>query len=109
MQDKEREAQLRAIQDQALDHAVEEMTAAGERTLETKEDRGDRSWLTGMASKSLSVAVKIEQFIALRERLNPSGHETPEDEKKAADRLISRARDDVAKVLGRVKVTTSGD
>jgi hypothetical protein len=103
MLDKTRERELRDVQDMALDHAIEEMNAAHQRGLDEKEDRGDRGFLTGMASKSVSVAVKIEQFIMLRNREMPGAfNDDPERERKAADSLIRNARAEVAEILEKV-------
>lgn len=101
----DRTKRLEEIKEWALDHAVEEMEAAHALTLDTKEQRGDRSWLTGMAAKSLGVAVRIEQFIELRR----TGKALPDDdeaEKAAKDRMLSRARTEVGKLLERAGVKT---
>lgn len=98
--DKDREDELREVQNMALDHAIEEMNAAHARGLDRKEDRGDRGFLTGMASKSVGVAVKIEQFIMLRNR---EGMGTPpEDDDRAAANLVKTARAEVAQILEKV-------
>jgi len=97
---KNREADLREVQDMALDHAIEEMNAAHTRGLDEKEDRGDRGFLTGMAAKSMAVAVKIEQFIMLRNR-EGMGDRTEEDERAAAA-LVRQARSEVAHILEKV-------
>lgn len=105
---KEQEESLRAIQDKAVDHAVEEMNAAAELSIVTKEDRGDRFWLTKMAEKSLSVAAKVETFIILRTRegrFNPN----EDDEKEAVDRMIARARGEVANIIERAKAGPQPD
>ena len=102
---KEQEEQLRAIQDKAVDHAVEEMNAASLLGIESKEDRGDRFWLTKMAEKSLTVAAKVEGFILLRTRegrFNPDA----EDENDAINRMIKRARGEVDAILKRAKEGT---
>lgn len=101
MDDTDRE--LRRIQDMAVAHAIEEMDAAGERSIDSREDRGDRGFLTGMASKSLGVAVKIEQFMQLRRANADAGLTHDEDdEAKAKTALLSRARAEVRGVLERV-------
>lgn len=97
--------QLEEVQQWAIEHAVDEMTAAHALTLETKEERGDRSWLTGMAAKSLGVAVRIEQFLELR-RTGKSLPDDDEAEKAAKDRMLSRARTEVGKLLERAGVKT---
>lgn len=96
------DAELKRIQDMAVKHAIQEMDAAGALTLDTKESRGDRGWLTGMAAKSLGVAVKIEQFLALRESRKDWGED--EDEVDAAkQRLVAKAGAEVAAIMRRVK------
>lgn len=102
--DDNQEAELRRIQDLAVKHAIEEMDGAGGRTLATKEDRGDRGFLTSMAGKSLGVAVKIEQFILLRKARGEllGDDDSPQSEAQAAHRLITTARADVREVLERV-------
>jgi hypothetical protein len=95
--DSERLDKLRAIQDMAVDHAIEEMQAAHELTLETKTERGDRGWLTGMAAKSVGVACKIEQFIVLRTTGN--GGTDPDAEDAATNALIEKANAEVARIM----------
>jgi hypothetical protein len=94
--------ELRRIQDLAVKHAVEEMDAAAALGLDTKEGRGDRGWLTGMAGKSLSVAVKIEQFVALRAGRKMTA-EDEEDEDTAKTRLVKEASAEVAEIMKRVR------
>lgn len=96
------EAELERIQGIALKHAVNEMDEAAARTLATKEDRGDRGFLTGMAAKSLGVAVRIEQFLILRRRDSFNSMGDPEDEQAAKLEMVKRARGEVAKIMERV-------
>ena len=98
MIDKARIDELREVQGMALDHAVEEMQAAHALGLDSKDARGDRGWLTGMAAKSLGVAVKIEQLISLREGRGPGDDE---DDEKAAAKMVRTARAEVAEILER--------
>lgn len=99
---------LKDIQDIAVKHAIEEMRKADELGLESREERGDRGFLTGMAAKSVGVAVKIEQMMMLLERdelerpNDPTVHE-------AHDKLVRQARGEVSKVLERVGVRGKGD
>lgn len=100
-------ARLKEVQEMAIDHAIEEMEAAHDLTLATKDERGDRSWLTGMAAKSLAVVGRIEQFIALKER--PAGGVSPNskadlDEQEAA--FVKRAEAQLNKIMGRSKAAT---
>lgn len=97
------DAELLRIQQQAIDNAIEEMDAASALTLGDKQSRGDRGWLTGMASKSLSVAVRIEQFMAARRSGQAPGEEE-EGVEEAKRKLVNRARDEVAQILERVGV-----
>lgn len=101
---KDYDAELKRIQDIALDHAIEEMDASDGLTVETKEDRGNRGFLTGMASKSIGVAVKIEQFMALKKGNGSAGWDDPAEEAKAAAALVNSARAEVAKVMERAGV-----
>ena len=93
---------LKRIQDIAIEHAVAEMDEAHARGLDTKEDRGDRGFLTGMAAKSLGVAVKIEQFLILRNR--EGGYNMDEENVELAkNQLVKNARAEVAEIMKRVK------
>lgn len=96
--------ELRDIQQTALDHAIEEMAAADALGIKTAKDRGDRSWLTGMAAKSLGVAVRIEQFIALRNGKKANDGDDDDQEKAAKDKMVKTARTEVAKILERAGV-----
>lgn len=95
--------ELLRIQQAAIDNAIEEMDAACALTLDDKQSRGDRGWLTGMAAKSLGVAVRIEQFLAARR----TGESPPDDQKseyEAKAKLVRKARGEVAKIMERVGV-----
>lgn len=98
----EQEQELRAIQDQAVTHAIEEMNTAAELGLKEQKDRGDRYWLTKMATQSLTLAAKVEGFIMLKSR---EGTPPPDDETedRATDRLIKQARGEVTALLERVR------
>jgi len=97
---KDYEAELERIQNIALDHAIEELDAADQRGLETTADRGDRGFLTGMAAKSLGVAVRIEQFLILRRR---EGFGDDDAEQQAAtSNMVKKARAEVRGILERV-------
>lgn len=102
---KDQENELRRVQDMAVNHAIEEMDAAGVLSLKTKEQRGDRFWLAKMATQSLTVASRIEAFIMLRNREGIGGPESDEDEDKAINRMVSRATDDVARIIAKAKKT----
>lgn len=97
------DAELLRIQQAAIDNAIEEMDAACGLTLDDKQSRGDRGWLTGMAAKSLGVAVRIEQFMAARRTGVPPG-EDEDTEADAKRRLVKKARGEVAQILERVGV-----
>ena len=96
---------LRMLQDMAVEHAVEEMDAASKLTLSSKTERGDRAWLTGMCSKSLGVAVRVEQFIALRERgaAYRGDTQSEEDEEKSQAAFIRRAEAQLKGIMERAK------
>lgn len=102
------EQELERVQGVALQHAVAEMDKAAARGLDTKEDRGDRGFLTGMAAKSLGVAVRIEQFLMLRRRENgaPLYPDDPDGEAKAKMAMVKKARGEVAKIMERVGATS---
>lgn len=104
---KDYNAELERIQQLALDHAIEEMDASDERGVDSAQERGDRGFLTGMASKSLAVAVRIEQFLALRRgdggaEGGPGDDDAEEAKAKAA--LVSKAKTEVAKIMERAGV-----
>ena len=96
--------ELKRIQEMAINHAIEEMNASDERGIDSREDRGDRGFLTGMAARSLGVAVKIEQFLALRRDHAARGQPEDEaDEERAKSELIRKATAEVQGVLARVR------
>lgn len=100
--DESRKSELKDIQAMAIDHAIEEMHGADALSIGTKEDRGDRGFLTGMAAKSFGVAFRIEQLIMLMEREEvPDDADEAETQSKAQHRLISRARAEVRQVMER--------
>lgn len=96
------EQELERIQGLALRHAIDEMDAAHARGIDTKEDRGDRGFLTGMSAKSLGVAVRIEQFLILRRREGFGGMDDAADEQAAKLEMVKKARGEVAKIMERV-------
>lgn len=95
-------ARLRQVQDTAIDHAIQEMDAASAYGIETKADRGDRAWLTKMCGGSLTVAARVEQFIALRER-NGCDYRDATDQDRAEDAFVQRAEAQMRAMLERVK------
>ena len=101
MMDDDTKQELQDIQDIAVRHAIAEMKKADGYSLESREDRGDRGFLTGMAAKSVGVAVRIEQMMMLMER---NAAERPNDPTihDAHDRLVRQARGEVQAVLERV-------
>lgn len=94
---------LRQVQDTAIDHAIEEMDAASAYGIETKADRGDRAWLTKMCGGSLTVAARVEQFIALRERGSHFDPRNPADQDRAEEAFVQRAEAQMRAMLERVK------
>jgi hypothetical protein len=105
MIDKTQESELKRIQDMAVNHAIDEMDATSELTLATKEERGDRHWLTKMATQSLTVAARIESFIMLKNReiKGEAGGENDESETMRIDRMIKSARAEVVGIVKRAK------
>jgi hypothetical protein len=99
----EQEQELRAIQDQAVTHAIEEMHAAAELGLKEKGDRGDRYWLAKMATQSLTLAAKVEGFILLRSRDGGAPMPDDESEARATDKLIKKARGEVTAIIERAR------
>ena len=100
----EQKAELQRIQDMAVNNAIEEMSEAGTLTLATKDERGDRFWLTKMASQSLALAARVEAYVMLKQResggTNP---ETEETENARIDRMIKSARSEVANIVAKAK------
>lgn len=96
----EQEAKLREMQDMAIDRAIEENEAAHERGLATKIDRGDRGWLTGMAAKSVGLAVKVEQFFQLRAQRAPLD---PDADDAATEAMVKRASAEVERIMAAAK------
>lgn len=99
--DHEAELELERIQNIAINHAVQEMDASDGRGLESPTERGDRGFLTGMAAKSLGVAVRIEQFLILRRR-EGFASDDPKEEQAATSNMIKKARAEVRGILERV-------
>ncbi len=100
----EQKAELQRIQDMAVNHAIEEMSEAGALTLATKDDRGDRFWLTKMASQSLALAARVEAYVMLKQREGiGADHETEETENARIDRMIKSARSEVSSIVAKAK------
>jgi len=95
--------QLERLQTLAIAHAIEEMDAAHDLTLATKEDRGDRAWLTGMCGKSLGVALRVEQYLALKERGAAFNGQSEEDAAKAEAAFVRRAEAQLEQIMGRAR------
>lgn len=91
---------LRAMQETAIEHAIEEMQAAHKLDLATKTSRGDRGWLTGMAAKSVGVAVKIEQFFQLRAQRAPAD---PDAEDRETEAMVKRASAEVERIMEKAR------
>lgn len=97
----QREA-LERIQNLAIDHAIEEIDMAHQNSLNDKDERGDRFFLTKMGEKSLGVACKIENFIALKER-DGRWQTNPEQEDAQIERMVKQARTEVESIIKRAK------
>lgn len=104
---KERETELRRIQDMAIRHTVEQMDAADTFGLDCAKDRGDRGFLTSMAAKSMGVAVRIEQYVELCNRSGLYDLRDQEEQDAARDRMISKARAEVKSILERASDGTA--
>jgi hypothetical protein len=70
--------ELERIKDQAIDNAIAEFDEACGLTLQEKDQRGDRRWLTMMASSSLKLSADITRMLANVERPDDEGHEEAE-------------------------------
>lgn len=100
----EQKAELQRIQDMAVNNAIEEMSEAGSLTLATKDERGDRFWLTKMASQSLALAARVEAYVMLKQREGSGAdHDTEETENKRVERMIASARSEVASIVAKAK------
>jgi hypothetical protein len=97
---KDIDSELKRIQGIAIEHAIEEVDASHQRTLETKEERGDRGWLSQMASRSLAVAVKIETLLNMRR--NGGTKDDEEREREAKQQLLDQAQAEVSRILRKV-------
>lgn len=96
------EAELERVQNVSLGHAIQEMDASAQRGIDTAADRGDRGFLTGMAAKSLGVAVRIEQFLILRRREGFGGMDDEAGQQAAKVQMLKKARGEVRGILDRV-------
>lgn len=86
-------ARLEAIQNDAIEHAIEEMEMSCNFSLDDHDSRATRFQLTKMASQSIGVAAKIEAFFAARER-SPGFNGSPNskyDADKAAQAIADKA------------------
>lgn len=102
--DDDQKSELQRIQNMAVNNAIEEMSEAGKLTLKTKEHRGDRFWLTKMASQSFSVAARIEQFVMLKQREGGGAPaDTDETEHARINRMIASARAEVSSIVAKAK------
>lgn len=98
--DQDRIKQLEGIRDMAIDHAIEEMGAANELTLATKDERGDRAWLTKMCGQSLTIAVRVEQFLMLKDR-DGGDYRDDEDQERAGSAFVKRAEAQMKAIMDR--------
>lgn len=86
---------LRDMQEKAVDNAIDEFDLANTFGIEDADDRIQRSYLVGMATKSVSLAAKIEQYFSLRK---VSGWKDAPDDKE----LEKEARELEEKYLNKV-------
>lgn len=96
----DQEESLRKMQESAIDMAIAEHEAAAAKGLDTKTDRGDRGWLTGMASKSVGLAVKVEQFFQLRAQRTSVD---PDEDDRETEKMVKQASATVAKLFESMK------
>jgi hypothetical protein len=96
----DQEAALRLMQEQSIDRAIEENAKAHETGLDSKTSRGDRGWLTGMAAKSVGLAVKVEQFFQLRAQRSPLD---PDADDAATEAMVKRASAEVERIMAAAK------
>jgi hypothetical protein len=96
----DQEEALRLMQEQVIDRAIAENEKAHGLGLETKTDRGDRGWLTGMAAKSVGLAVKVEQFFQLRSQRAPMD---PDADDAATEQMVKRASAEVERIMAAAK------
>lgn len=97
MLSEEMRERLESVQETALDHFFEEMSETQKLTIATKEDRGDRYWLTKMAKQSMSVAAAIEQFLILKARTGGISVTSNTDPDKEAERFARKAQQSLEK------------
>ena len=70
--------ELERIKEAAIDNAIAEFDEACGLTLQEKDQRGDRRWLTMMASSSLKLSADITRMLSNVEKLDDEGHEEAE-------------------------------
>lgn len=86
---------MRLMQEQVIDRAIAENEKAHGIGLDTKDDRGNRGWLTKMAGTSVGLAVKVEQFFQLRSQRQLD----PDADDAETEAMVKRASADVTKLL----------
>lgn len=59
----DQEAELKRIQEVAIDNAIAEFDEACGLSLQEQQERGDRRWLTQMASSSLKLSADIARLL----------------------------------------------
>ncbi|HET6498838.1 MAG TPA: hypothetical protein VFH17_07295 [Coriobacteriia bacterium] len=100
--------ELEAVQRMSIAHAIAEMKAADALTLETKQERYDRGWLTVMAARSIWVGQKIEGFVQSRERRARRGSLDPEADLKTLTKATRQAKGEVGEILNRIRAKQAG-
>ena len=70
--------ELERIKEAAIDNAIAEFDEACGLTLQEKDQRGDRRWLTMMASSSLKLSADITRMLSNVEKPDDEGHEEAE-------------------------------
>jgi hypothetical protein len=82
--------ELRRIQEVSIDNAIAEFDEACGLSLQEQQERGDRRWLTQMASSSIKLSADIARILA--QRVKP---DTEEDEDVELKALIQSAQNRV--------------
>lgn len=82
--------ELERIQETAIDNAIAEFDEACGLSLQEQQERGDRRWLTQMASSSIKLSADIARILA--QRAKP---DTEEDEDAELRALIQSAQNRV--------------
>ncbi len=84
--------ELERIRETAIDNAIAEFDEACGLSLQDREERGDRRWLTMMASSSIKLSADISRVLASRPKADTEEEEDAELAalmKSAQDRVVA--------------------